>query len=181
MITGHFATALVPYVRDRKLPLFALLLASQAQDLLIPLDIAVSGQRNFRLLEMTLSHDLVPALVIALVVGIALHLAYRSTKVTAIGIGLVLFHEACDLLSGFAHNVLGPDTPRLGFDFYRSAPATAFIIEFALALVCVGYFLFERRRQGDPVAPVKAAVLCAVIFLPILAMLVRAISGKPVF
>ncbi len=181
MITGHFATALVPYARDRKLPLFALLLSSQAQDFLIPLDIAVSGQRNFQLLEMTLSHDLVPALVIALMAGVALQLAFRSAKVTAIGVGLVLFHEVCDMVSGFAHNVLGPDTPRMGFDFYRSAPATALLIELVLALVCVGYFFVKRRDQGDTVAPAKAAVLSVVIFLPILAMLARALSGQPLF
>ena len=181
MITGHFATALVPYARDRKLPLFALLLSAQAQDFLIPLDIAVSGQRNFQLLEMTLSHDLTPVLALALVVGILLQLAFRSVKATAVGIGLVLFHEVCDLLSGFAHNVLGPGTPRLGFDFYRSSVATAFLIELALAAACVGYFLFERRRQGDAVTLPKAAVLCAAIFVPTLAMLARALAGRPVF
>lgn len=181
MITGHFATALVPYARDRRLPLFALLLCSQAQDFLIPLDMAVSGQRNFQLLEMTFSHDLVPVLALALVVGIAMQLAFRSVRVTAIGVCLVLLHEICDLLSGFAHNVFGASTPRMGFDLYRGSPAAAFVIELVLATVCIGYFFFERRRQGDAVTRVKAAVLCAAIFVPIVAMLARALSGRPVF
>lgn len=181
MITGHFATALVPYARDRKLPLFALLLASQVQDFLIPVDVLASGQRNLSRLEMTLSHDLVPALVMATLVGIGLHLWFRSSKVTLVGMGLVLFHEVCDLLSGFAHHVSGPDTPRLGFDFYRTAPARAFAIELALASACLVYFLVERRRQGDPVPRFKMIVLCTIILLPILGMLAMALSGRSIF
>ena len=181
MLTGHFATALVPYARDRKLPLFTLLLVSQVQDFLIPVDVLASGQRSLARLEMHYSHDLLPVLVIAGLVGLGLHLWFRSRKVTLIGIGLVLFHEVCDLLSGFAHNVNGPDSPRLGFDFYRSAPAMAFAIELALAVACLGYFVLERRRQGDPVPPGKTAVLCAVILVPIVAMLAVALRGRTLF
>lgn len=66
VITGHIATAPVPYARDRTLPLVVLLICSQLQDCLIPVDIIASSQRNFGLLEMKWSHDIVPALVLAL-------------------------------------------------------------------------------------------------------------------
>lgn len=181
MITGHFATALVPCARDRSLPLFALLLSSQAQDFLIPIDVLRSGQRDLARLEMTFSHDLLPTLVTALVVALFLQFAFRRRKVALVGAALVLLHEACDLLSGFAHNVLGPGTPRFGLDLYRNSPATASVIELVLALGCLGYFLLERRRQSDAVPPAKAVVLCAVILAPILGLLALALSGRPVF
>jgi membrane-bound metal-dependent hydrolase YbcI (DUF457 family) len=180
MITGHYATALVPYARDGKLPLFALLLASQAQDFLIPLDVQLAGQRSLRLLEMTYSHDLVPSLLLAAAVGLVLQLIYRDRKVSLIGVALVVLHEICDLLSGFAHNVFGPGTMRFGFDFYRTGPAIAYSIELLLAVGCLIYFFAVRRRRGDPVAPVKAAVLCLVILGPIAAALGLALAGRTI-
>ena len=181
MITGHYATVLVPYAHDRKLPLFVLLLVSQVQDFLIPLDIRLSGQRDFRLLEMTYSHDVVPALLMAAVIGLALQAVYRDRKVSLIGVALVLFHEVCDLLSGFAHNILGPGTQRLGLDLYRTGPAAAYAIELVLAAGCVVYFLTVRRRRGEPVAPGKSVVLCLVILGPVATALGLALAGRSMF
>jgi hypothetical protein len=181
VLTGHFATALVPYARNPRLPLFTLLMLSQLPDLLIPLDVMRSGERDLNALQMTLSHDLLPVAVMSIVVAVALHAWRRDTALTVAGTALVVVHWLCDLLSGFSHNVAGPGTASLGLDLYRTAPAQAFLIELVVAAGCLGYFLWKRRQQCDPVRPWRAVVLGAVIVLPIAAMLARALSGAPVF
>ena len=181
MITGHFTTALVPYAGDRKMPLFILLVIVQLQDLLIPLDIFLSKETDLMKLEMTYSHDLVPALFMALLAGGIIHLIYRNRRWTAWVVGLVGFHEICDLFSGFAHNVWGLSTWRLGFDFYRQAPLTAYVIELGLALICTGYFLRQNRIRGIRPGKLKTGVLLGVIFLPILISIGLAANGKTLF
>lgn len=181
VLTGHFASALVPYGRNRTLPLFTLLLLAQLPDLLIPLDVMRSGERNLNDLHMTLSHDLVPIAVMSTIVALALHLWRKTPWLTVAGTALVVVHWLCDLLSGFSHNVAGPNTAQLGLDLYRSAPAQAFMIEFVFAAGCLAWFFLERHRQHDPVGRWRSVVLCAVILLPIAAMLARAASGHAVF
>jgi membrane-bound metal-dependent hydrolase YbcI (DUF457 family) len=181
VLTGHFATALVPHARNRALPLFTLLMLSQLPDLLIPLDVMRSGERDLNRLHMTLSHDLVPVAVLSVVVALALQAWKRDAALTFAGTALVVVHWLCDLLSGFSHNVAGPHTAQLGLDLYRSAPAQAFLIEFVFAAGCLAWFFLERNRQHDAVGRWRSVVLCAVILLPIAAMLARAASGHSVF
>ncbi len=179
MITGHFTTALVPYAKDKSLPLFFLLVASQAPDFLIPVDVWKSGDSNFRTLEMTYSHDLLPVLVLSLIVGAIAQLIFRNRKLTFWTIGLILFHELCDSISGFAHNIYGLASPRFGFDFYRNAPVTAYAIELIVSIACVGYFLYTRKKQDEPLSVLKTGVLLAIVFLPTISMMILALAGKP--
>jgi len=179
MITGHFTTALVPYAKDKSLPLFFLLIVSQAPDFLIPVDIARSGDGNFRTLEMTYSHDLLPVLVLSLIVGAIAQVLFKNRKLTLWTIGLILLHELCDAISGFAHNIYGLTSPRFGFDFYRTAPVTAYAIELLLSISCVGYFLYTRKKQGEPLTVPKTGVLLGIVFLPTVSMMILALMGKP--
>jgi hypothetical protein len=177
MITGHFAAALVPYARHPRLPLFLLLLLTQLQDFLIPVDVLREGGADLGRLEMTVSHDLLPVIVLALVIGGILHLGSGDRRVAWVGAGLVLAHEACDFVVGFSHHVFGPQTPRLGLDLYRTSLVTACAIEFVFAAGCIGYFLRARRLDGDPVPPFRAAVLSLAILGPVAVLAVLASHG----
>lgn len=179
MITGHFTTALVPYGRNKKYPLFILLILTQIQDFLIPLDLMLSnlGLGDISVLEMTYSHDIVPAAVLAVLAGLIIHLIYKDIKFTGWAIFLVVFHEICDLIAGFAHNVMGTDSARLGFDFYRQNQPMALIIEGTLAAACIIYFVVKRKQQGDPISKGKLAGLLAVVYGPIAFMFTQALNG----
>ena len=180
MITGHFTTALVPYAKDKKLPLFFMLIITQIPDFFIPLDILISGESNFRKLEMTYSHDILPVLIMTIIATLVAHLIYKNKTLTLWTFGLMVFHEICDLAAGFAHNVYGLNSPRLGTDFYRTAPLNAYIIEFALSVICVGYFLYQRNKQNESLGAVKMAVLIGIVFIPIIFSIVAVLMGKPI-
>lgn len=179
MITGHFATALLPYAKNKNFPLFTLLLITQIPDFFIPLDIFLSGESDFSKLEMTYSHDIVPVAIMTLLITAIMHWVYKNKALTLWTFSLMVFHEVCDLAAGFAHNIMGLDTMRLGTDFYRTAPLNAYMIEFVLAAVCVGYFLFERKKQNATLSIVKSATLIGIIFVPILASMYFVLIGEP--
>jgi hypothetical protein len=180
MITGHFTTALIPYVQNKKLPLFTLLLITQIPDFFIPLDIYISGESNFRKLEMTYSHDLVPVMIMTLIVTITIHFIYRNQSLTIWTLCLMVFHEICDLVAGFAHNVMGLNSPRLGTDFYRTAPLNAYLLELILSLICIVYFLYQRKKQNDSTPLYKTLILIGIVFIPIVASIILVLIGKPI-
>ena len=53
---------------------------------------------------------------------------------------LVVFHEISDQIVGFYYNIVGPESPQIGFGFYHSAPVAAVGIELVLAVACVWWF-----------------------------------------
>ncbi|WP_432665775.1 hypothetical protein R9X47_05725 [Wukongibacter baidiensis] len=176
MVTGHFTTALVPYSKNKEYPLFLLLIIVQIQDLLIPLDLITQklGISELSSLQMTYSHDIIPAAIMAILVGIIMYIIYKDRNLALWSLGLVVFHEICDLFSGFSHNIFGTDTMSIGFDFYRTAPMNAYIIEFLLAVVCLSYFVIQRKKDNDPISMKKLILLSSVIFLPIIGMMINA-------
>jgi hypothetical protein len=165
MIAGHYATALVAYERDRTAPLWLFLLASMLLDFIMaalvltgvesmrPVPVAGKPQLATFVIEMTYSHDVVPVVGWALAMA-AIAFAVTRRRSTALwAAGLVAVHEVADLISGFPHFVLGPDTPRVGLGLYTSAPLLALAIELGLGLACVGWFcsrtnLSRGRRVG---------------------------------
>lgn len=163
MIVGHFATALVATEKAPKAPFWWLLVASNIADLVMVVLVAIGIEtmvpssmfeatlENLRV-DMTYSHDLLPALLWTLGVG-AIGYAFTRDTATAIWSALlVAFHEVCDLVSGFYHYVFMADTPRVGLALYTRAPEAALTIEVALGVVCVWYFVRSRDRRGMAVS-----------------------------
>lgn len=180
MITGHFTTALVPYGRHKKYPLFVLLLLTQVQDLLIPVDMMLQkvGLFDLGILEMTYSHDIVPALIMSVVAAIIIQLIYKDIGLTAWAAFLVVFHEICDLIAGFSHNIMGLDSHRMGFDLYRQNAPLAVVIEAILATLCLIYFLRKRKKEGEPLKGMKLVGLLCMIYVPMTLFMGLSVSGQ---
>lgn len=176
MVTGHFATALVPYAllqRSRPAPFWLFLLASQLLDFLM-LGLAAAGVESLLPAEvlhlsfsgmqadMHASHDLLP------VAGWALGFAALAWAVTRNGAAalwcaaLVVVHELCDLVVGFKHGLHG-EAPTLGWNLYTRAPVAGLLIEAALCVAIVWWFAVRRRQDGRPLARTTVAALHGVL------------------
>lgn len=176
MVTGHYATALVPYAllqRTRPAPFWLFLLASQFLDLLM-LGLAGAGVESLtphRLLDLSFagmradmyaSHDLLP--VAGWAAGFAA-LAWLATRHGAAALwcgALVIVHELCDLVVGFRHGVLG-ETPQLGWNLYTRAPVAGLLVEAALCAGIVWWFARRRRRDGRPLSRASTWTLHAIL------------------
>jgi len=172
MVVGHYTTALVAKRLDPRGPLWLFLLASMFLDFLMA-GLVVSGIETMRpdpavagprlasmVVEMTYSHDLIPAIGWGLALG-ALALAGTRSRGTALWVaGLVFVHEVFDLVSGFPHFVMGSGTPEVGFGLYQSAPLMALAIEAVVAFACVFYFL----RRSTLTTAKKAGLLATTLF-----------------
>jgi len=165
MIAGHFATALVPYELTRKahpVPFWFFLLAAQFLDVLMvtfvtlgietmePEDAFSVSFSGFQT-NMFLSHDLLPVFGWAAVFGVATWLIWRKPVIALWCVGLVLFHEVCDLVVGFPHDVI-PGVGPIGMALYVEAPISAFLIEAAMAAAIVFWFCHRRAKSGQSVS-----------------------------
>ena len=125
MIVGHFATALVATEKAPKAPFWWLLVASNIADFVMVVLVAIGIEtmvpssmfeatlENLRV-DMTYTHDLLPALLWTLGVGAIGYGLTRDTTTAIWSAVLVAFHEICDLVSGFYHYVFTPGSPRVG-------------------------------------------------------------------
>ncbi len=183
MIVGHYAAALLPYSRLRDLgtPLWLLLLCANVPEFLW-LGLALAGvepahpasfvDASLQNLEvdMLYSHDLVPALVQAAVVGGVVALVW-SRRVALWCAALVVVHVLCDYVVGFQHHLLGPGTLPIGLDSYGSMPLAAVGIELAFAVA--GVFAYQRSEAslGRPVSPRRLKRIYAVLVVGVLLFL----------
>ena len=166
MFLGHYATALVPYEKTRKThaaPFWLFLLAAQFLDFLMiiavplgfeSLEPALFQESSFRTMrtDMLYTHDLVPVVGWTIAFGVGA-LAMTRNKVVALWcVGLVLFHELCDLIVGFQHNVFGHDTASVGFNLYNNAPVWGLWIEILFCGAIVWWFVRRRATAGTPVS-----------------------------
>ena len=184
MVTGHFATALLPYEWARQraglrqeasaVPFWVFLLASQFLDFLMVGfvaagiemltphqlgDLSFAGMRA----DMFVSHDLIPVLGWSAAFGLVVWSATRQRLAAAWCAALVGFHELCDLVVGFKHGVVGEEHPALGMNLYTRAPVAGLLIEAALAAVAVWGFVRLRERAGRPVSRFTQWTLYAVL------------------
>lgn len=175
MTMGHYATALLPWAKNKSWPLWLLLVCGQWGDLLW-LALAVAGLEPTtpeNVLDVTIinmkvsmlwSHGLLSALLQALAVA---GLVFAVTKQRALALwcaGLIVLHVACDGLVGWKHELLGEGSPKWGLGFYES-PSTllpAIVLEAAFGALCVWWFLRERAKAGIPVSPRRRVALYAV-------------------
>lgn len=170
MFIGHYASALVAYEQERDAPLWMFLLAGMSLDLLMYAFVGLGLERlelessasdlafaNLTV-DMTFSHDLVPVAGWSAAVGGLGYAVTRSRSVAMWCAGLVLFHEACDLVVGFPHHVMGPATSQVGAGLYYAAPLWGWWLETAMSLGCVLWF---TSRTGLPRG--RAAALFAIV------------------
>jgi len=157
MVAGHYAMSLLAYERHREGPLWLFLFAGIFLDLLMitlvlaGVEVMAPGPDALRpgfatmVIDMSYSHDIVPVVFWAIVMA---GFAYLVTGKSAIALwagGLVLLHEAADLLSGFPHFVHGPGTPEVGLGLYFRAPLGALAIELLVGLICVWWFCTRTK------------------------------------
>lgn len=179
MVTGHFATALMPYemvrqAEGRRVPFWVFLLASQFLDFLM-LGLVASGVESLTpqhlmnlsfagmRADMFLSHDLLPVAGWAVLYGLVVWGYTRHQHAALWCVALVLLHEACDLVVGFKHGIKGEAHPELGLNLYTQAPVAGLVLEAALAAVCVWGFVQLRTRAGRPVSRVTQWTLYATL------------------
>ena len=157
MIMGHYAAALVPHsLLKRTAPFWLLLLCSQVQDV-ISITLALMGVEvltpgnlldlSFKALNLKIvySHVIVMELIYAVVVGVVVGLIWRRRDLALWAGALVLIHEACDQLSGWAHPLMVGGPPALGLDLYAQNQVLAFLLEYLfMAAILIWYV---RREQ----------------------------------
>ena len=179
MIVGHYAAALVPYSRLEGRPLWLLLVCANVPEFLW-LALALAGVEPTKpasLLDatfpnidvhMTYSHNLVPGLVQGLIVFGVVYLIWRDRPLALWCGALTVVHVLCDILVGFKHELLGPDSPQVSLDTYGNAPVLAIAIELVFALGCVYAYLRSEQRRGRSVTRRRSVALYAVFTIGIL-------------
>lgn len=182
MIVGHYAAALVPYSKLKGRPLWLLLLCANVPEFLwlllallnvepaSPPSILDASFQNLKV-SMTYSHNLVPGFVQGLIVFAVVQAFFRDRPL-AIWCGvLTVVHVLCDLIVGFEHQLLGPETMQVSLNTYGHAPYLAILIELAFALACIFYFQRSEKRSGRPLERKRLMALYAVFTIGILAWL----------
>jgi hypothetical protein len=176
MIAGHFATALVPYELTRKsdpVPVWLFLLAAQFLDALMLTFVSLGIETmepedafevSFSSLQtnMFVSHDLLPVVGWATLFGVGTWLIWRKPVIALWCVGLVAFHEVCDLIVGYPHYVVRGVGP-IGMALYVNAPILSFLIEAAMAAGIVFWFCRRRANRGQPVSTGTQVILSAVL------------------
>lgn len=177
MFMGHYATALVPYELNRQnnaAPFWLYLFAAQFLDFLMVSLVAadiesfapkyfIDAAFNTMQTNMFVSHDILPAVGWTLLIAAFAWLITRKAKVAAACAALVVFHEACDLVVGFDHNILGQDTATVGFALYTHAPALGMWIEAALCAGILFWFARQRQQSGEALPTWLVVALGAIL------------------
>ena len=179
MIVGHYAAALVPYSRLEGRPLWLLLVAANVPEFLW-LTLALAGVEPTEpaslldatfpsiVVHMTYSHNLIPGFIQGLIVFALVQLIWRDRTLALWCGALTVAHVLCDLLVGFKHELLGPNSPQVSLDTYGNAPVLAIAIELVFALGCVYAYLRSEQRRGRPVTRRRSVALYAVFAVGIL-------------
>jgi hypothetical protein len=179
VIVGHYAAALVPYSKLEGRPLWLLLVCANVPEFLW-LALALAGvepthpasllDATFPNLDvhMTYSHNLIPGLVQGVIVFAIVFAVWRDRPLALWCGALTVVHVLCDLLVGFKHELLGPDSPQVSLDTYGHAPVLAIAIELVFALGCVHAFLAGEKRRGRPLTRGRSTALYAVFVIGIL-------------
>lgn len=159
MVVGHFATALVAKQQAPRGALAFYLVVSQLPDALwqgfhflgveptLPANPMATSLSNMQV-EMTYSHDLLPALgwiVLAVLAGRGLFGSWRPGVTAGL---LVLVHLFCDAISGHTHHVFGPESAAIGLGLYASAPYLALVIEGVFTLGVLAWVLRTDAKRA---------------------------------
>jgi len=192
MVMGHYATALIPYAYDsnRKLaPFWFFLLATQVLDFIMVALVLVGVESiepsgifdtSFRhmVVDMTYSHDIAPVLFWSLLFAVITGVVFKSLRLAAIVLGLVLLHESMDLLVGFEHFWFGApeseDAAVFGFGLYNKAPVLGILVEVAICAGLIVWYVKKRASFGKPISVFSQRLLWGVLVGSTLALLAMA-------
>ena len=177
MIVGHYATALIPYSKmDRKAPLWLFLLCANLADFLWiflgligieatnPSSLWLATFQNLSV-EMTYSHNALPSFILALIIFGFVYLFTRSIRVSLWCGVLILVHFLSDLLSGYEHHWVGPDSPILGLGLYTKNTYLALTIEAAFGALCLLWYIRQEKSKGRIIRKSKQLALYAIFIL----------------
>ncbi len=114
---------------------------------------------------MTYSHNLAPAILQGVVVAGLVFAWYRNGQLALWCGGLTLFHVLSDLVVGFEHQWLAPDSMRVSLNTYGTVPLVALAIELIFTLACVSWYQVQEKKRGRPIAPKRLAALYAVFII----------------
>lgn len=179
MIVGHYAAALVPYAKLEGRPLWLLLLCANVPEFLWLL-LALLGveppsppsllDATFQNLQvsMTYSHNLLPGLAQGVIVFAVVQAFFRDRPLALWCAALTVVHVLCDLVVGFEHQLLGPETVQVSLNTYGHAPHLAILIELAFALACIYFYQRSERQRGRPLERKRLMALYATFTIGIL-------------
>ena len=142
MYTGHFGIALAGKGIDSRMPLWILITAAFAPDLVISLSQLLGGIDK-KAIEPIIS-SVVGGFGLALVVSI-IYFVWKYDFAGSILLGLVSFlHTIADLITGRSH--LWPGGPETGLHLYQYG-----YVDFALesSLVVAGWLLYQRSLPKE--------------------------------
>ena len=194
MIVGHYAAALVPYSRLEGRPLWLLLVCANVPEF-VWLTLALAGveptspasllDATFPNIDvhMTYSHNLIPGLIQGVIVFALVQVIWRDRPLALWCGARAIVHVLSDLLVGFEHQLLGPDSAQVSLDTYGHVPVLAIGIELAFALGCIFAYLRSEARRGRPlsrrrsVALYSAFVVGILMWLPATSMSLRQTFG----
>lgn len=182
MIVGHYAAALVPYSRLEGRPLWLLLLCANVPEFLwlilallgveptSPASLLDATFQNLQV-SMTFSHNLLPGVLQGVIVFLIV-LGFFRDRALALWCGaLTVVHVLCDLVVGFQHQFLGPESVQVSLNTYGHAPYLAILIELVFALVCIYFYQRSEQECGRPLTRKRLMTLYAVFTVGILAWL----------
>jgi hypothetical protein len=174
MMMGHYASALVPWGKERTFPLWLLLICGQWGDFTWfllsalgveptepsnPLDMTVANLK----VPMFWSHGLVSAALQAAVIAVVVFAVWRRASLALTCGALIIGHVLCDGLVGWKHEVLGPGSARFGLGLFEN-PGTilpGFLLEAVFSAACVWFFVRTRTAQGATVSMRARVILYA--------------------
>lgn len=182
MIVGHYAAALVPYSRLEGRPLWLLLVCANVPEFLW-LALALAGvepasppsllDATFQNLQvaMTFSHNLLPGMAQGVIVFLIVQAFFRDRALALWCGALTVAHVLCDLVVGFEHQLLGPESVQVSLDTYGHAPYLAIFIELVFALACIHFYQRSGQHLGRALTRSRLMALYAVFTVGILAWL----------
>jgi len=177
MLIGHYATALIPYAYEsnrRLAPFFVFLILTQILDFIM-LALVLVGVESVEpssfveasfanmVVDMTYSHDILPVLIIAVVVALIVAALFKSTTMGLWALGLIVLHELMDLLVGFEHYWFGAGETVFGFGLYTSAPVMGILIEVAICVGLLVWYLKKRAASGNGLSRAATLILYGVL------------------
>jgi len=175
MFLGHYALGLATKRIEPRLPLWLLLAAPQALDLLWPIFVLAGvehvevapGDTAFtplRFVSYPWSHSLVTSIGWGALLGVVVRARGASVRAAVIAAALVVSHWVLDVASHRADMPLWPGGgPLLGLGLWRSVPATL-VVE--IGMYAVGIVLYARATRSKDRSGTWAFVgLVALLFV----------------
>jgi hypothetical protein len=176
VIIGHYAAALIPYSRLKTTPFWLLLLCANVPEFLWLL-LALLGiepvsppslfDATLKDLQvaMTYSHNLVPGLLQGGIVAALVYAWFRNRQLALWCGFLTVLHVLCDLVVGFEHQLLAPDSMRVSLNSYGTMPYVAMAIEAMFCIGCVAWYQFEEKKRGRALSLKRVFALYAVFLV----------------